>query len=159
MAAPPRRPFHLRQQLCGWLREYGHHHGVAEFTEPTFPLQRADGHRLALLASGLTDRCYYRGPYPGGAAFFHLDDAPPQITAPLRPERRGDRPGSGHSGLPGGPSNCRGVVPAPAVVAPGPGAHVVDRAPFRRFDSARRHTCRALLSPRRRVGPRRGTAG
>ncbi|MFV2116488.1 DUF6882 domain-containing protein [Micromonospora sp. LOL_025] len=74
-------------QLCGWLREYGHHHGIAEFTEPTFPLQRADGHRLALLASGLTGRCYYRGPYPGGAAFLHLDDAPPQITAPIRPER------------------------------------------------------------------------
>lgn len=73
--------------LCGWLREYGHSQGVAEFTEPTFALGRADGHRLALLASGLTGRCYYRGPYPGGAVFFHLDDAPPQITAPVRPER------------------------------------------------------------------------
>jgi len=74
-------------QLCGWLREYGRGHGVAELTEPTFPLQRADGHRLALVASGLTGRCYFRGPYSGGAVFFHLDDAPPQITAPVRPER------------------------------------------------------------------------
>ena len=73
--------------LCGWLREYGHSQAVAEFTEPTFALQRADGHRLALLASGLTGRCYFRGPYPGGAVFFHLDDAPPQINAPVRPER------------------------------------------------------------------------
>ncbi|MEU4788814.1 DUF6882 domain-containing protein [Micromonospora tulbaghiae] len=73
--------------LAGWLREYGHRQGVAELTAPTFPLQRADGHRLALLASGLTGRCYYRGPYDGGAVFFHLDDAPPQITAPVRPER------------------------------------------------------------------------
>ncbi|MEU8071636.1 MULTISPECIES: DUF6882 domain-containing protein [unclassified Micromonospora] len=73
--------------LAGWLREYGHRQQVAELTEPTFPLRRADGHRLALLASGLTGRCYYRGPYDGGAVFFHLDDAPPQITAPVRPER------------------------------------------------------------------------
>jgi hypothetical protein len=73
--------------LCGWLREYGHREGVAEFTEPAFALERADGHRLALLASGLTGRCYYRGPYAGGAVFFHLDDTPPQITAPIRPER------------------------------------------------------------------------
>jgi hypothetical protein len=74
-------------QLCGWLREYGHREGVAEFTEPTFALQHADGHRLALLAAGLTGRCYFRGPYPGGAVFFHLDDAPPQLTAPVQPER------------------------------------------------------------------------
>jgi hypothetical protein len=73
--------------LCGWLRDFGRHQGVAELTEPTFALERADGHRLALLASGLTGRCYYRGPYPGGAVFFHLDDAPPQLSAPLRPER------------------------------------------------------------------------
>ena len=73
--------------LAGWLREYGHRQQVAELTEPTYPLRRADGHRLALLASGLTGRCYYRGPYDGGAVFFHLDDAPPQITAPVRPER------------------------------------------------------------------------
>ncbi|WP_247686174.1 DUF6882 domain-containing protein [Micromonospora sp. C31] len=74
-------------RLSGWLREYGHRHEVAELTEPTFALRRADGHRLALLASGLTGRCYYRGPYPGGAVFFRLDDAPPQITVPIRPER------------------------------------------------------------------------
>ncbi|MEV0131583.1 DUF6882 domain-containing protein [Dactylosporangium sp. NPDC050688] len=74
-------------RLCGWLRDHGHREGIAELTDPTFPLDRADGHRLALVASGLTGRCYYRGPYPGGAVFFHLDDAPPQITAPVRPER------------------------------------------------------------------------
>jgi hypothetical protein len=74
-------------RMCGWLREYGAREGVAELTEPTFALQRADGHRLAMLASGLTGRCYYRGPYPGGAVFFHLSDAPPQIVAPVRPER------------------------------------------------------------------------
>lgn len=74
-------------RLCGWLRDHGRREGIAELTEPTFPLDRADGHRLALLASGLTGRCYYRGPYPGGALFFHLDDAPPEITAPVLPER------------------------------------------------------------------------
>ncbi|WP_155370984.1 DUF6882 domain-containing protein [Catellatospora vulcania] len=74
-------------QLCGWLREFGDRQGIAELTEPSFALERADGHRLALLASGLTGRCYYRGPYAGGAVFFHLDDAPAQITSPVRPER------------------------------------------------------------------------
>jgi hypothetical protein len=73
--------------LGGWLREYGRRAGIAELTEPTFPLQRADGHRLALVASGLTGRCYYRGPYDGGALFFHLENVPPELLAPVRPER------------------------------------------------------------------------
>ena len=47
--------------LCGWMRGYGGSAGIPELTEATFPLDRADGHRLALLASGLTGRPYYRG--------------------------------------------------------------------------------------------------
>ena len=69
-------------RLCGWLRGYGQNSGVAELTEPSFPLDRADGHRLALLASGLTGRPYYRGPYEGGALFFHLENVPPSVVAP-----------------------------------------------------------------------------
>src|SRR5687768_6419588 len=42
--------------LVGWLREYGQRNGVPELTEASFPLDRADGHQLALLASGLTGR-------------------------------------------------------------------------------------------------------
>ncbi|WP_330186411.1 hypothetical protein KZZ52_24530 [Dactylosporangium sp. AC04546] len=73
--------------LCTWLQDYGRREGVAELTTPSFPLERADGHRLALLASGLTGRPYYRGPYDGGAVFFHLEGIPAQVTAPVRPER------------------------------------------------------------------------
>ncbi|GIJ54945.1 hypothetical protein Vau01_024610 [Virgisporangium aurantiacum] len=69
------------------LREHGRQTGPAELTEPTFRLDRADGHQLSLLASGLTGRCYYRGPYPGGALFFQLEDVPAQVLAPARPER------------------------------------------------------------------------
>jgi hypothetical protein len=70
--------------LAGWMREYGEKAGLAELTERSFPLERADGHRLALLASGLTGRPYYRGPYDGGALFFHLEGVPPQEVAPER---------------------------------------------------------------------------
>jgi hypothetical protein len=74
-------------QLCGWLREYGRRAALPELSEPTFPLDRADGHRLALLASGLTGRCYYRGPYEGGAVFFHLENLPAEVLAPVSAER------------------------------------------------------------------------
>ncbi|GAA2610388.1 DUF6882 domain-containing protein [Paractinoplanes durhamensis] len=70
--------------LGGWLREYGQNSGITELTDPTFPLDRADGHRLALIASGLTGRPYYRGPYDGGALFFHLEGVPPQEVTPER---------------------------------------------------------------------------
>ncbi|BBH69473.1 hypothetical protein ACTI_61580 [Actinoplanes sp. OR16] len=73
--------------LSEWLRAVGEERSVAELTEPGFPLSRADGARLALIASGLTDRCYYRGPYDGGAVFFHLGDLPAEIVAPVSPER------------------------------------------------------------------------
>jgi hypothetical protein len=73
--------------LCGWLREYGRRAALSELTDPTFPLEWADGHRLALLASGLTGRCYYRGPYDGGAVFFHLANVPAEVLAPVSAER------------------------------------------------------------------------
>ncbi|WP_236045473.1 DUF6882 domain-containing protein [Paractinoplanes ovalisporus] len=70
--------------LCGWMRGYGQNAGIAELTDASFPLDRADGHRLALLASGLTGRPYYRGPYDGGALFFHLEGVPPHEITPER---------------------------------------------------------------------------
>jgi uncharacterized protein DUF6882 len=70
--------------LSGWLKGYGEQAAIPELTERSFSLDRADGHRLALLASGLTGRPYYRGPYDGGALFFHLENVPPQ---PVTPER------------------------------------------------------------------------
>jgi hypothetical protein len=74
-------------QAAGWLREYGQRSAVAELVEATFSLDRADGHQLALLAAGLTGRCYYRGPYSGGALFFLLEGVPAEVLAPARPER------------------------------------------------------------------------
>nr|BFE63096.1 hypothetical protein GCM10020063_076220 [Dactylosporangium thailandense] len=74
-------------RLCAWLREYGAEEQVAEFLTPGFPLAQADGHRLALVAGSLTGRPYYRGPYDGGAVFFHLEGTPAQLSAPVRPER------------------------------------------------------------------------
>lgn len=55
------------------LRALGHREQIAELTEPQLPLDRADGHRLALIASGLCAADgYYRGPYVGGAVFVLL---------------------------------------------------------------------------------------
>ncbi|WP_433824650.1 DUF6882 domain-containing protein [Actinoplanes sp. CA-015351] len=79
-------PVHLLH-LSEWLRGYGEQAGVAELTEASFPLERADGARLALIASGLTGRCYYRGPYDGGAVFFHLEGLPASLIEPVSPER------------------------------------------------------------------------
>ncbi|MBB2947436.1 hypothetical protein FB565_007204 [Actinoplanes lutulentus] len=73
--------------LSEWLRGYGDYAGVTELTEASFPLERADGARLALIASGLTGRCYYRGPYDGGAVFFHVEGLPPALIEPVSPER------------------------------------------------------------------------
>jgi hypothetical protein len=74
-------------QLVGWLRDYGQRNSIAELTDASFPLDRVDGHQLALVASGLTGRCYYRGPYDAGAVFFHLENVPAQVLAPVAPER------------------------------------------------------------------------
>lgn len=55
------------------LRRYGADHHIPEFTEPSFSLERADGHLLSLIAAGLcTADAYYQAPYDGGAAFLLL---------------------------------------------------------------------------------------
>ncbi|SDS99375.1 DUF6882 domain-containing protein [Actinoplanes derwentensis] len=74
-------------QLAGWLREHGRLEGVRELTEPTLRLDRADGHRLSLVASGLTGRSYYRGTYNGGAIFFHLDNLPARVRGAVPPAK------------------------------------------------------------------------
>jgi hypothetical protein len=74
-------------RLCNWLRDLGHREDVPEFTQRGFSLSRADGHRLALVAASITGRPYYRGPYDGGAVFFHLEGTPEELSAPVRPER------------------------------------------------------------------------
>ncbi|MCC4596185.1 hypothetical protein NRY95_00555 [Xanthomonas campestris pv. phormiicola] len=63
------------------LRECGERDGLAELATASLPLDD-DGHTIALLAAALSARCYYRGPYRGGALFFVLDDVPAAVFAP-----------------------------------------------------------------------------
>jgi hypothetical protein len=70
-----------------WLREYGSEHAISELTDKSFPLTTADGHKLSLLAAGLTGRGYYRGPYEGGALFFLVERLPGSVLAPVPPVR------------------------------------------------------------------------
>ena len=74
-------------QLAGWLREHGRLEGVRELAEPSLRLDRVDGHRLALVSSGLTGRPYYRGSYNGGAIFFHLENLPSRVQGAVPPEK------------------------------------------------------------------------
>lgn len=70
------------------LRELGEKRGIEQLAEPTFSLDAADGHAIALVASGIEGRCcYYRGPYNGGAAFFLVTDVPDALLAPVAYER------------------------------------------------------------------------
>lgn len=63
------------------LRERGERDGPDELATASLPLDD-DGHAIALLAAALSARCYYRGPYRGGALFFLLDDVPAAVFAP-----------------------------------------------------------------------------
>lgn len=70
------------------LRDLGKKRGIAPLAEPTFSLDAADGHAIAMVASGIEGGCcYYRGPYNGGAAFFLVTDVPKSLLAPVPPER------------------------------------------------------------------------
>jgi hypothetical protein len=65
------------------LRERGARDGVPELTERSIDLEEWDGHRIAMIASGLSGDCagYYRGPYPGGALFVLLTG--PTLVTPV----------------------------------------------------------------------------
>lgn len=70
------------------LREYGQQQKIPELTNSTFGLEVADGHRLAMLATGLVRKtCYYRGPYENGALFFLVQGVPIEVFAPVTVER------------------------------------------------------------------------
>lgn len=67
-------PPHLLQSALE-LRRVGEREGIAELTEPDLDLDHVDGHRLALVASGLLGKPgYYRGPFDAGAMFVLLED-------------------------------------------------------------------------------------
>ncbi len=70
------------------LRKLGEERGIEQLAQPSFSLDAADGHAIALVASGNHGRCcYYRGPYDGGAAFFLVTGVPNSLLAPVSPER------------------------------------------------------------------------
>lgn len=55
------------------MRSIGEKSHVEELTARSVPLERWDGHQLAMIASGMSDVAgYYRGPYDGGALFVLL---------------------------------------------------------------------------------------
>lgn len=70
------------------LSEYGKQQGLPELTNSTYSLEVADGHRLAMLASGLVRKTvYYRAPYENGALFFLILGLPAEVFAPVHCER------------------------------------------------------------------------
>jgi hypothetical protein len=73
---------------CRRIREFGAQQNIAEFQERSFSLDRADGHTLSLVASGIVGQCcYYRGPYDGGALFFLVNEVAPEVLQPVDAER------------------------------------------------------------------------
>ncbi|GGS11133.1 DUF6882 domain-containing protein [Deinococcus sedimenti] len=66
------------------VREHGLNCGVPELTTPRLCTEAVSGHELAVIACGLTEAdAYFRGEFPGGAAYFTLRDVPraPVLTA------------------------------------------------------------------------------
>jgi len=73
---------------CNEMRQFGVANEIPELTERSFALEKAGGHMISLIASGLNPKCcYYRGPYDGGAMFFLVCDPPDEIIAPVAAER------------------------------------------------------------------------
>ena len=57
------------------MRKLGNERSLRELSLPQFPLTEMDGALATVIASGVCQaRAWYRGPYPGGAAFFLIDD-------------------------------------------------------------------------------------
>ena len=57
------------------LREWGIREGIQEFTRPSIDLDKADGHVLSMIASGVVRAsCYHRDAYEGGSAFLLIND-------------------------------------------------------------------------------------
>lgn len=68
------------------LRQFGLDEGIAEFSHSRLSSRQADGHALALVASGVCDAdCYYRGPYDGGTVYLLLGGT--TLRRPTAPER------------------------------------------------------------------------
>ena len=69
------------------LRAWGIEKGLQEFTSPEVDLNKADGHMISMIASGiLPASCYYRDQYEGGAAFLLLSSDVIDKQSPLDTE-------------------------------------------------------------------------
>lgn len=70
------------------IKDIGGAQQIPEFTDRNFSLDIANGHVIAMIASGLNSNCcYYRGPYNGGALFFLVCDVPSDVLEPVAPQR------------------------------------------------------------------------
>jgi hypothetical protein len=60
------------------VKKFGETHDISLFTRPdAIPVEdnQIDGHRLAMISSGLCEaQAYYRAPYEGGALFLLIED-------------------------------------------------------------------------------------
>ncbi|HEX6708568.1 MAG TPA: hypothetical protein VF169_27780 [Albitalea sp.] len=75
-------------QAAHAVREFGEANDIAPLTTRSFALDDISGHAIAMLCAGLAGgKCYYRGPYDGGAAFFLVDGVPAQVLASVAPAR------------------------------------------------------------------------
>jgi hypothetical protein len=70
------------------IRGHGETDGLMLFTTRSFRLDNVSGHGISMVCSGLAGgKCYYRGPYDGGALFFLLEDVPASVLTPVPAER------------------------------------------------------------------------
>lgn len=66
--------------VANQLKSLGEKFQIAELIEPTYSLDRASGHTLSMIATGVDGQtCYYRGPYPGGAIYFLVSGLPQHV--------------------------------------------------------------------------------
>ncbi len=72
------------------VRSFGESHGIDELVTPELRSSEYPGHLLALVGAGIADAdCYYRGPYPYGAAFVLIYETPLRRARPTPLERIG----------------------------------------------------------------------
>jgi hypothetical protein len=70
------------------VKAFGEENAISELLEPALNSTKFPGHLVAMVCTGITGAdCYYRGPYPGGAAFFLVLDTPLR-DAPATPTVR-----------------------------------------------------------------------
>lgn len=68
------------------MQHLGTSEQIVELTTPEVSLQKADGHTLSMIASGVCNAsAYYRGPYQGGAVFMLIDAPSLALTVPPAP--------------------------------------------------------------------------